>query len=47
MKPKTKKPRPTLPRTTDEMQQWSAMLGSELRGWPNVTTRPMFGLLGF
>ena len=47
MKPKTKKPRPTLPRTTDEIQQWSAMLASELRCWPNVTTRPMFGLLGF
>ena len=47
MKPTTKKPRSTLPRTTDEMQQWSAMLGSELQSWPQVTTRPMFGLVGF
>jgi hypothetical protein len=29
------------------MKQWSAMLGHELLSWPNVTTRPMFGLLGF
>jgi hypothetical protein len=29
------------------MKQWSAMLGQELSAWPQVTTRPMFGLLGF
>lgn len=23
------------------------MLGAELQGWPQVTSRPMFGLLGF
>ena len=48
MKPKAKpKRRPKLPRITNETKQWSAMLGTELRGWPNVTTRPMFGLLSF
>ena len=39
--------RPSMPRTSDEMKQWSAMLGHELRGWPHITTKPMFGLLGF
>jgi hypothetical protein len=29
------------------MKQWSAMLENELRSWPHVATRPMFGLLGF
>ena len=38
--------RPSLPRTSDEMKQWSAMLAHELRGWPHITTKPMFGLLG-
>ncbi len=31
----------------EEMKQWSAMLGSELSTWPQVKTRPMFGLRGF
>jgi hypothetical protein len=47
MKPKAKPKRPNLPRITDETKQWSAMLGTELQSWPNVTTRPMFGLLSF
>ena len=48
MKSKIRKPRrPSLPRTSDEMKQWSAMLGHELRGWPHITTKPMFGLMGF
>jgi hypothetical protein len=29
------------------MKQWSAMLAAELHRWPQVTSRPMFGLLGF
>jgi hypothetical protein len=32
-------------RITEDMKQWSAMLENELRSWPHVTTRPMFGLL--
>ncbi len=48
MKAKTKTPRrPTRPRVADEMKEWSAMMGNELRSWPHVKTRPMFGMLGF
>jgi hypothetical protein len=47
-KTKTKPKRmPNLPRVGDQMRQWSAMLQHELNGWPNVSTRPMFGLLAF
>jgi TfoX/Sxy family transcriptional regulator of competence genes len=28
------------------MKQWSATLEDELLRWPDVTTRPMFGLIG-
>jgi hypothetical protein len=34
-------------RIAEEMKQWSAMLGEELHRLPQVTSRPMFGLLGF
>jgi hypothetical protein len=44
---KTKRPRPNMPNASEEMKQWSAMLGNELITWPQVTTRPMFGLRGF
>lgn len=44
---KAKRPRPKLPAISEEMKQWSAMLGEELRGWPNVTSRPMFGFQCF
>ncbi len=36
-----------MPPISEEMKQWSAMLGKELSGWPQVTSRPMFGMLGF
>jgi hypothetical protein len=36
-----------MPSASDEMKQWSAMLGNELSAWPKVTARPMFGLRGF
>jgi hypothetical protein len=39
--------RPRMPRIADEMKRWSAMLGEELSRWPNVDSRPMFGMLGF
>jgi hypothetical protein len=29
------------------MQRWSAALQEELSAWPDVTSRPMFGLAGF
>ena len=36
--------RPRLPVVSDEMKAWSAALGSEIGGWPQVSTRPFFGL---
>ena len=47
MSTKTTKRRPNMHRITEDMKQWSAMLENELRSWPHVTTRPMFGLLGY
>jgi hypothetical protein len=45
---RTKSPaRPKMLRISEEMKQWSAMLAAELERWPQVTSRPMFGLLGF
>jgi hypothetical protein len=44
---KTRARRPKLPQIAEEMKQWSAMLGQELRAWPHVKSRPMFGMLGF
>jgi hypothetical protein len=29
------------------MHEWSAMLEHEVRTWPRVNSRPMFGLAGF
>jgi len=29
------------------MKQWSALLESELKSWPGITTRSMFGFLFF
>jgi hypothetical protein len=36
-----------MPRISEEMKQWSAMLGQELSVLPKVTSKPMFGLRGF
>jgi hypothetical protein len=36
-----------LPRVHPEMQRWSAVLEAELASWPRVTSRPMFGLVGY
>ena len=36
-----------MPLASEEMKQWSAMLGNELSNLPKVTARPMFGLRGF
>ena len=38
--------RPRMPRIADEMKRWSAMLDEELKRWPDVDSRPMFGMLG-
>ena len=48
MRKKTSKaPRPKLPPISEEMKQWAAMLAEELRTWPKVSSRPMFGFLCF
>jgi hypothetical protein len=36
-----------MPPISEEMKQWSAMLAQELGVWPQVASRPMFGMLGF
>ncbi len=45
-KPPTMRERPKMPPVSEEMKQWSAMLKTELIGWPQVTSRPMFGMSG-
>jgi len=47
MKTKATSARPRLVRISEEMKQWSAMLEHELSGWPDVSSRPMFGFLSF
>jgi hypothetical protein len=44
---KTARARPKMPPISEEMKPWAAMLGKELGDWPQVTSRPMFGMLGF
>jgi hypothetical protein len=39
-----RRPRPKLPRITEEMRQWSDLLLREVLGWPDVSSRPMFGM---
>ena len=39
--------RPAFPPISEEMKQWSALLAEELRAWPKVSSRPMFGFQGF
>jgi len=41
------RPRPKLLAISEEMRHWSAMLETEMRSWPNVTTKPMFGFVSF
>jgi hypothetical protein len=36
--------RPKLPRIPEEMRQWSDLLLQEILGWPDVSSRPMFGM---
>ena len=39
--------RPTLPKINEEMKRWCALIEEELSTWPRVTSRPMFGLVGY
>ena len=38
--------RPKMPLISEEMKQWSAMLKTEVSGWPQISTKPMFGMMG-
>jgi len=38
--------RPRMPHTSEAMKRWSALLAQELSEWPQVITKPMFGVLG-
>ncbi|HYL86941.1 MAG TPA: hypothetical protein VE263_22145 [Candidatus Angelobacter sp.] len=38
--------RPKMPPISEEMKQWSAMLKTEVSGWPQITSKPMFGMMG-
>jgi hypothetical protein len=40
----SKKRTAPLEKTSDEMKVWSGLLAEEVAGWPDVTTKPMFGL---
>lgn len=35
-----------MPAISEEMKHWSALLQAEVSGWPRVTMKPMFGMLG-
>jgi len=38
--------KPKLPSVSEEMKRLAELLEGEVRGWPNVTSRPMFGMTG-
>ncbi len=40
-------PRPPMPKVADELKPALAFLERELNSWPQVTIRPMFGMLAF
>ncbi len=42
-----KRPRPKLIKLSEEMERWSALLGSEVNTWPGVKIKPMFGFLSY
>src|SRR5258708_16972571 len=44
---KTKKERPKFASVSEQMKEWSALLGTELCHWPAVTSRRMFGMTVF
>lgn len=35
-----------MPPISEEMKHWSAMLKTEVNTWPQITTKPMFGMMG-
>jgi hypothetical protein len=44
-RPRVMRDRPKMPPISEEMKQWSAMVKTEVSGWPQVMSRPMFGML--
>ncbi len=40
------KERPKMPPISEEMKHWAAMLKTEVGGWPQITSKPMFGMQG-
>jgi len=44
---KPKADRPKMALASEEMKQWSALLGQELKKLPRVTAKPMFGMLAY
>jgi len=43
---RTMRDRPKMPPISEEMKQWSAMLKTEVSGWPLMSSKPMFGMMG-
>jgi hypothetical protein len=39
--------RPRLLKIDAEMQRWCAQIDDELASWPDVTSRPMFGMTAY
>ena len=39
-------PKPKLPRASEEIKRFASLLENEILAWPDVTSRPMFGLTG-
>ena len=39
--------RPKLFKIDDEMQRWCELLRQEVLEWPDVSTKPLFGMIGF
>jgi hypothetical protein len=41
------KNRPKLEKISEQMKEWSSVLGEEMKRWPEVTSRNMFGMAVF
>jgi hypothetical protein len=41
------KNRPKVEKISEQMREWSTLLGQELQTWSGVTSRPMFGMTAF
>jgi len=46
-KPDAISARPSLPKVDPQVRRWCQLLEEELSGWPQVSSRPMFGLAAF